>query len=235
MKKAKTYFNWSTGKDAAMALHILLKDPSISVESLLTSVNGHHNRVSMHGLSRDMMSRQIEAIGIPQTTIELPENPSMDEYNEILLNKVEELKSQGYTDTAFGDIFLEDLRNYREEQLANHQIKAHFPLWKKDTKQLISHLIKDGFRAVLMCTKSALLDESFIGREIDEDFLKDLPDNVDPCGENGEFHTFCFDGPIFNKAVEFELGEKIFRSYENPDASQENKKIGFWFQDLLPK
>lgn len=229
------FFNWSTGKDSALALYHLLKNPDFDVQHLLTSVNAHHNRVSMHGLRRDLLKAQLHALGIPSSTIELPESPTMDEYNSIMEKKVSALKNQGFSDTAFGDIFLEDLREYREKQLAEHEITAHFPLWKRDTTELIREFIDLGFRSIVVCCNGDLMDETFVGREINQSFVEDLPENVDPCGENGEFHTFCFDGPVFKYSVEFEIGDVIKREYPRPNGTKENPTVPFWFCDLLPK
>lgn len=236
-QKKKTYFNWSSGKDAALALHKLQQDQEFNVDRLLTSINNHYGRVSMHGLRRELLMRQIEAIGLPVSTIELPAEPSMEEYAEKMKNVVSTLKSEGYTHTAFGDIFLEDLRKYREEQLNPFEIQCVFPLWKMDTKEVITEFLNLGFRAIVVCVNANLLDSSFVGRELSEDFINELPANVDPCGENGEFHTFCFDGPIFKKPIKFEIGEKTYKEYKSPkkdkeDGSDEN--LGFWFCDLQP-
>ena len=233
----KTYINWSSGKDAALALYYLQKEGKFKVDKLLTSINTHHNRVSMHGLRRSLLEIQANAIGLPLKTIELPEQPSMEDYNRIMNQVVTQLKSEGYTSCGFGDIFLEDLREYRENQLKPHGIHCQFPLWKKDTANLITEFLGLGFRAKVICSKASLLDASFVGRDIDLDFINDLPSGVDPCGENGEFHTFCYDGPIFTKPVRFKLGEKVYREYKAPkedDQIHENSKLGFWFCDLLP-
>ncbi len=236
-QKAKTYFNWSTGKDAALALYHLQKDGRFTVDKLLTTVNNFHNRVSMHGLRTDLLGLQAKSIGIPLTTVKLPKEPSMEDYNQIMSATVEGLQEEGYTHCGFGDIFLEDLRAYREEQLKPYGIKAHFPLWKRNTKALVEEFIGLGFKAIVICTKATLLDESFVGRALDANFLRDLPSNVDPCGENGEFHTFCYDGPIFKEPIKFKLGEKVFRAYKTPKGADEQKKdsnMGFWFCDLVP-
>jgi uncharacterized protein (TIGR00290 family) len=238
-KKKKTYFNWSSGKDASMALNLLNKDDQYEVDLLLTSINSHHDRVSMHGLKRELLEKQAEEIGLNLKTIELPEEPTMEEYNKELSKTVEYLKSEGYSHSGFGDIFLEDLRKYREEQLKAHQIECVFPLWKKDTQSLIHDFIDSGFRAAIVAMNANLLDESFLGREINQEFLDDLPKNVDPCGENGEFHTFCYDGPIFKNSIKFELGERVFREYKKPKNDEEtcsgNESMGFWFIDLILK
>lgn len=151
-----------------------------------------------------------------------------------------DFKSQGFTHSIFGDIFLEDLRKYREDKLAENGFVGHFPLWKRDTKELINTFIGLGFKAVVVCVKGELLDKSFAGRIIDEKFLEDLPDNVDPCGENGEFHTYVFDGPIFKEPIPIKIGEVVNREYKAPKSTdtdticvvEKPKTVGFWFCDL---
>lgn len=236
MEKRKTYFNWSSGKDAALALYHLKNNNAFRIDSLLTTVNGYHNRVSMHGLRRELLEKQVQELEFPMHTIELPEEPSMDHYNQEMAKTVSQLRKEGYSYAAFGDIFLEDLRLYREQQLKKFDISCCFPLWKRNTRELISEFLDLGFKAVVICVKSDLLDASFVGRELDDSFVRDLPAHVDPCGENGEFHTFCYDGPIFKKTVNFSLGEKIFRSYKNPNAESDEREtgMGFWFCDLIP-
>jgi len=215
MAKHKTYLNWSSGKDSALALYYLQQDNRYQVDYLLTSVNAHHNRVSMHGVRRELLEQQALATGIPSGTIELPEQPSNSEYEEQMRAKVNQLKSAGYNNAAFGDIFLDDLRAYREEKLQMLEIKTIFPLWKKDTTKLIKEFITLGFKAVVVCVNANLLDKSFAGRILDETVIRDLPDGIDPCGENGEFHTFCYDGPVFEHPVKFSICETVFREYEH--------------------
>jgi uncharacterized protein (TIGR00290 family) len=235
-QKLKAYFNWSSGKDASLAFYHMQKEEKYQIDKLLTSINAHHNRVSMHGLRRELLEKQVQSVGLPVEVIELPEEPTMEDYNQIMTLSVEKLQSEGYTHSGFGDIFLEDLRTYREEKLRPFNITCHFPLWKRDTKTLMKEFLELGFRAIVICIKSELLDSSFVGREIDQSFLDDLPANVDPCGENGEFHTFCFDGPIFANPIKFTLGDKVYREYKSP--GQNNKpnagsSMGFWFCDLI--
>jgi len=223
----KTYFNWSSGKDASMGLYTLLQDSNFQVDRLVTSVNKSLERVTMHGLHKQLLVEQTKSIGIPLSVIELPEKTDMETYNRLMLESTSQLINEGYTHAAFGDIFLEDLRAYREKQLESVGLNAVFPLWKKDTRELMSQFIANGFKAITVCVDAQKLDESFVGREIDENFLNDLPSNVDPCGENGEFHTFCFDGPIFDYPIKFDVGEKVCKTYEH-----DHESFGFWFQNL---
>lgn len=235
-QKHKTYFNWSSGKDAALALFHLQKNKNFNIDKLLTSINSFHNRVSMHGLRKELLLQQVKEVGLPISFLELPEQPTMEFYNQQMETLVEDLRKEGYTHTGFGDIFLEDLRAYREKQLNELGIECIFPLWKRDSKTLIREFLNLGFRAIVICIKSELLDQSFVGREIDEKFLEDLPANVDPCGENGEFHTFCFDGPIFKNPIRFKVGEKVFREYKlntTDNAPKSKNALGFWFCDLI--
>lgn len=235
----KIVFNWSTGKDSALALYKLLQNNSYTVEHLLTSVNKHHDRVSMHGIRRSLLYKQAEELGIPLSTIELPEQPTMEEYENIMSSSLHHIQSKEIHTAAFGDIFLDDLKAYREQQLNKIGMKALFPLWKQDTTALLHEFIALGFKSVVVCVKSQLLNKSFVGKTIDHDFIADLPKNVDPCGENGEFHTFCYDGPIFKNPINFTIGKKVFRTYQNPNANNDvcktDDKLGFWFCDLIQK
>lgn len=215
-----------------MALYHLKQNSNYSIDRLVTSVNSHFQRVSMHGLRIELLQRQAEALGLPLEVIELPEQPDMEDYNRIMSKTVSGLKNEGFTHSAFGDIFLEDLRRYREEQLNKYDIQAVFPLWKKDTTVLINDFIDLGFKAIVVTCDAELLGENFAGRLLDRDFINDLPEQVDPCGENGEFHTFCFDGPLFREPVKFEKGEKVYREYDHPSKSGD-AKMGFWYCDLI--
>ncbi len=225
----RTFFNWSSGKDSALALHRLLQDNRYKVGQLLTTVSAEHDRVSMHGLRRELLQRQAEAIGLPLTCVEVPSSPSNDQYENRMAQETAALKKAGYGTAAFGDIFLEDLRRYREENLAAVGIKTVFPLWKSDTAELMREFLALGFKAITVCVQNGLLNASFAGRLLDESFIADLPAAVDVCGENGEFHTFCFDGPVFKHPVAFTKGETVYREYKHGDVV-----TGFWFCDLLP-
>lgn len=230
MASLKTYFNWSSGKDSALALHYLLQDKRYSVEYLLTVLNEQQDRVSMHGVRNELLQQQLDAIEIPYGKVFLPEQADNGVYEKIMSEKVHQLRSEGFEYAAFGDIFLEDLRKYREQQLQKVNIQTVFPLWKRNTRELIDEFIDSGFKTIVVSINGQFLDESFVGRVIDRDFINDLPANVDPCGENGEFHTFCFDAPYFRQPVSFAVGEKVYKEYH-----YEGQSYGYWFCDLVPE
>lgn len=235
--KPKAIFNWSSGKDSALALYKIVKENTFEVTSLLTSVNEEFQRISMHGVHIDLLQQQASSLGIPLMLMQIPREPSMEQYREIMISTMDTIKSQGNTHSIFGDIFLEDLRKYREEQLHAIGMEAVFPLWKQNTLDLIHEFLALGFKTIVTCVNETYLDKSFAGRIIDQDFINDLPENVDPCGENGEFHTFTFDGPIFKQPISFEIGETVKKTYPKPK-SEENDTDGeyvFWFCDLISK
>jgi len=229
----KAFFNWSTGKDSALALYKILQDKNYSIDKLVTSVNENFSRVSMHGVHEELLNQQAESIGLPLEKIYFPEEVSMEFYGEIMKNKMLQLASEGFEFSVFGDIFLEDLKNYRESKLQEVNLKAVFPLWKRDSKELMKEFISVGFKAITVSISEKHLDKSFVGRELDIDFINDLPENVDACGENGEFHTFVYDGPIFKKPIEFFIGEKTKRNYTKEEKT--NWDTSFWYIDLIPK
>jgi uncharacterized protein (TIGR00290 family) len=244
--KQPAIFNWSGGKDSALALYKVLQQGQYEVQTLLTTVSEPYQRISMHGVRTALLDQQAAALGLPCRKLFLPEMPSMDAYETLMASTLQELKSDGATASIFGDIFLEDLRQYRETKLAEVDLQAVFPLWGVPTTELIREFIGLGFKTITTCVNEKYLDRSFVGRVIDEDFLRDLPANVDPCGENGEFHTFVFDGPLFNQPIAFEKGEIVHRKYTAPatvanDSDYEcgdNKDpspfdTGFWYCDLL--
>ena len=240
LNKNKTYFNWSSGKDSALALYHLLQDENYQVDALITTVNSHYNRVSMHGLRKELLIAQTNSLNIPASLIELPEMPSMEVYEQKILETITSLKDAGFSHSAFGDIFLEDLRAYRETQLAKQNIKALFPIWKRNTKMLLQEFLDLGFKTIIVCANSKYFGEEFVGTIIDKNFINNLPVGVDPCGENGEFHTFCFDGPIFKNPIPFTIGEKVYREYDTPKTDDDSvckggsEKYGVWYCDLVP-
>ncbi|WP_223606688.1 diphthine--ammonia ligase [Chryseobacterium sp. OSA05B] len=235
--KPKAVFNWSSGKDSALALYKTLQENQTEVITLLTSVNKEFQRISMHGVHVSLLEKQADNLGLPLIKMELPKEPSMEEYRELMNKTMSEIQAMGITQSVFGDIFLEDLRKYREDQLKSIGMEAVFPLWKQNTTNLIHEFLDLGFKTIVTCVNETYLDKSFAGRIIDPDFIRDLPKNVDPCGENGEFHTFTFDGPIFREAVHFEIGETVKKTYPKPKASPEDEDGAyvFWFCDLILK
>ncbi|MFD2565829.1 Dph6-related ATP pyrophosphatase [Pseudotenacibaculum haliotis] len=243
MKKA--YFNWSSGKDSALALYKTLQQKEYEIGTLLTNINQEYSRVSMHGLHENLLDAQAENIGLPLQKLYFPADVTMELYNQKMHEELTKFKQKGYDYSVFGDIFLEDLKAYRDTKLAEVNLQGVYPLWKQDTRALLKEFLALGFKAITVCVNAKLLGEEFVGRIIDEQFINDLPDTVDVCGENGEFHTFVFDGPIFSKPVEFEIGEKVLRSYtlhdddsDNCHQSKEEQKnydTSFWYCDLLPK
>lgn len=237
----KAFMNWSGGKDSALCLHKILQNKHYSVDCLLTNVNAAHNRISMHGVRRELLIRQAASIGIELNTVELPESPGMNEYERLMTEKLSSLKNNNYTTAIFGDIFLEDLRNYREQQFKTVGIDCVFPLWKTGTSELMKEFLSLGFKAVIVCVNEQYLDKSFCGRLIDESFIRDLPANVDICGENGEYHSFVFDGPIFSSPISFKIGEIIRRTYPAPSNNDRDcykqttpAEYGFYYCDLVP-
>lgn len=235
--KPKAIFNWSSGKDSALALYKTLKEDRFEITSLLTSVNEEFQRISMHGVHVDLLQQQASSLGIPLITMQIPKEPTMEQYREIMISTMDTIKSQGNTHSIFGDIFLEDLRKYREEQLQSIGMEAVFPLWKQNTSDLINEFLELSFKTIVTCVNETYLDKSFAGRIIDQDFINDLPENVDPCGENGEFHTFTFDGPIFKNPIQFEIGETVKKTYPKPksDENDREEEYVFWFCDLVSK
>jgi uncharacterized protein (TIGR00290 family) len=214
-------FCWSGGKDSAMALHAIQAARKHRVTALLTTVTEEYDRISMHGVRRVLLERQATSIGLPLHAVLIPPQCVNVIYEERMKQALTENLARGVRRVAFGDIFLEDLRVYRERSLALLGMEALFPVWKRDTRELARDFVRLGFRAIAVCIDPRVLDPSFAGRELDESFFADLPAGVDPCGENGEFHTFVFDGPIFQQPIRVAIGEKVTRD-------------GFCFCDLLP-
>ncbi|MGB2592127.1 MAG: diphthine--ammonia ligase [Candidatus Acidiferrum sp.] len=215
-------FCWSGGKDSAMALHALLQQKNVRVAALLTTVTEGYERISMHGVRRELLQRQAQSIGLPLHEVRIPPQCVNPIYEARMEEALRTHFEQGVRKVAFGDIFLEDLRAYREKNLARIGMAALFPIWKRDTRDLARFFVANRFRAVAVCVDPKILPASFAGRDLDESFFRDLPSHADPCGENGEFHTFVFDGPIFQSPIPVRTGEVVHRD-------------GFVFCDLLPK
>lgn len=221
------FINWSGGKDCTLALHHVLEQKRLRVQYLFTTISREHQRVSMHGVRKELITRQAQALGIRSRKLYLPEQLDMPAYDEHMRHEMLLMKERGISEAVCGDIFLEDLRRYREEKLSAVGINTHFPLWKRDTKELLREFIGLGYKAVVVCVNKQYLNDSFLGRTLDEQFLSDLPAGVDPCGENGEFHTFVYDGPIFSQPVFIKQGEQVTRAYEH-----DGQRFEFGFLDL---
>jgi uncharacterized protein (TIGR00290 family) len=220
--KEDVLFCWSGGKDSAMALYALQTAGNYRITTLLTTVTDAYDRISMHGVRRILLERQAESLGLPLHPVLIPPHCINTIYEERMKEALEQHLALGASQVAFGDIFLEDLRVYREKNLARVGMKAVFPIWKRDTRELAREFVRQGFRAIAVCVDPRVLDPSFAGRELDASFFADLPPGADPCGENGEFHTYVFDGPIFKTPIAVRTGEKVMRD-------------GFYFCDLLPE
>ena len=222
MNALPVMLSWSGGKDSALALHALRQDPRYEVKGLLTSVNEYYGRISMHGVREALLDAQAESVGLPLHKLWLPQTPSNDEYEQKMRTALEGLKTRDIRHVAFGDLFLEDIRQYRIKHMQQADMECLFPLWHRPTDKLAREFIAQGFKAVLCCVDVEALDGGFAGREYDEQLLRQLPPGTDPCGENGEFHTFVYAGPVLRTPVTFRRGERVRRDGR------------FHFCDLIP-
>ncbi len=221
--KEKVVLAWSGGKDSAMALHALLRSGRYEVVSLLTTVSKQYERISHHGVRVELLEQQAAALNMRLHKLYLhPANCSIEDYEAVMEKAMLQYKQNDVLTVAFGDIFLEDLREYRQRNLAKVGMKGIFPIWGRDTTELVHTFIALGFKACLTCVDGRKLGEAFAGRPINADLIRDLPDGVDPCGENGEFHSFVCDGPIFSRPVLHTTGEVVLRDN------------GFYYCDLMP-
>jgi len=220
--KEKVMFSWSGGKDSALALYELMKEPDYEIAALLTTINRKYDRTSMHGVRRILLEQQAQSLGIALEKVFVPEDCSNEEYERKMKEVLKRYQAAGVRSVVFGDIFLEDLRKYRQENLLKIGMKAIFPIWKFNTLDLANKFIDLGFKAVITCIDSNVLDKRFTGRIFDEEFLSELPSRIDPCGENGEFHTFVYDGPVFRSGILYQAGETVLR------------RERFYYCDLVP-
>lgn len=221
LTKEKILVSWSGGKDSSMMLYEIQKAGRYEIAALLTTVTESYDRISMHGVRNALLERQAESLGLPLCKISIPKKSTNEVYETRMKKTLEEYQAKGVNRVAFGDLFLADIKAYREKQLSKIGMTGIFPLWKKDTAKLLRKFIAFGFKAVICCIDPRTLDVRFAGRLIDEKFQTDLPPHVDPCGENGEFHSFVFDGPNFKRPIKFSIGEVVLRD-------------SFYFCDLLP-
>jgi uncharacterized protein (TIGR00290 family) len=219
--KAKILLSWSSGKDSAWALHILRRQGEYEIAGLVTTVNSAFDRVAMHSTRRALVEQQAEAAGLPLQIVDLPWPCANADYERIMKRVCDQAVTQGITGFAFGDLFLADIRAYRERQLQGTGLKPIFPLWQMPTRDLAREMIAAGLRAKLVCVDPAKLEPKFVGCDFDEQLLADLPPGVDPCGENGEFHSFVYAGPMFRREIPVVAGEQVQRD-------------GFWFCDVAP-
>ena len=231
-------FNWSGGKDSSLALYHCLNNPDLDIKYLVTTINDEADRISMHGVRVELLIEQAKQIGIPLHQIRLPEMPGMEAYDSLMRKQIDYFVGKGITHSIFGDIFLEDLKKYRDERLAEAGLTGIYPLWKRDTRELINEFLTLGFETVIACTQQRL--QNILGKEISTELIDSLPADVDVCGENGEFHTFAFKGPIFKNEIKYKTGEHVFKEFNapaNPDdscvADNIAKPAGFWYCDLL--
>ena len=208
----RTCLNWSGGKDAALALSHLLDGADHEVVRLLTTVSTEYDRSTTHGVRRELYNEQAAAIGLPLQIVELPAGVTDEQYATRMRAAHRDLAEAAIDAVAFGDIFLEDVREYREERLATVPVEGVWPIWGRDTADLVEELFDRGFEATVVCVDDAVLEESFVGRVYDRAFVDDLPPAVDPAGEHGEFHTFVTDGPVFDRPVAVTRGELVTRS-----------------------
>ena len=216
----KTLVSWSSGKDSAWLVHVLRSNPNVELAALLTTVNESAKRVAMHAVREELLEAQAEALGLPLWKVPIPSPCPNEIYEQAMGRAVARAVGEGFTHVAFGDLFLEDVRRYREERLAHTGLTPLFPLFNADTTALAREMIAAGLGARLTCVNPKVLDRSFAGREFDADLLRDLPASVDPCGERGEFHSFAYRGPMFSRPIPIESGIIVERD-------------GFVFADLI--
>lgn len=230
MKDKAIVLNWSSGKDASFAYHLLKGDKKYDVVSLLTTVSAQYNRVSMHGSRIEILEKQAALMEVPLKKIVIPENADMEIYDKTMQLALKDFIENDIKTFAFGDIFLEDLRKYREAQLTKIKAEAVFPLWKKDTISLVEAIEDTGIVAKIICVNNQYLSKEFLGRTINRQFLNDLPANVDPCGENGEYHTLVIDAPFFKEKMKVREGETIYKKYDAGDGTWDT---GFYYLDMI--
>jgi uncharacterized protein (TIGR00290 family) len=211
LNKEPVVLSWSGGKDSAMVAYHLLASQKYEIAALLTTITEDFDRISMHGVRRELLERQAESLAIPLHKVMIPKDCSNEIYEARMNEAFSHFKARGITKIAFGDLFLEDIRQYRDERLAQAGMTGLYPIWLRDTDELVRTFIGLGFKAKLACVDTHAIDASFAGRELDAGLLEDLPQSADPCGEHGEYHSFVYAGPIFNKTIDCKAGETRMR------------------------
>jgi len=228
----KIVMNWSSGKDAALAYHILSGQQDCEVAQLLTTLSEEHERVFMHGVRERLLDIQADRMKLPLVKVKLPVSPDDGLYKDAMAKHLGLLKQEGVTAAAYGDIFLEDLKVYREQQLSQIGMAGVFPLWKRDTRELVRLVEDTGIAAIIVCVNEKYLGKEFLGKRIGREFLDNLPPDVDPCGENGEFHTFVFNAPFFSSPIPIITGETVHKSYSPGGDESKGWDTGFYFLDV---
>lgn len=230
--KNKAVFNWSGGKDSALALYKVLQEHKYEVVALLTTINRDNRRSTMHAIPVSLLEKQADSIGIPLYIVDLTSNGLIGDYEKAMSEAVSHFKEQGVTHFIFGDIFLHDVKSYREEKLNPLGITVVEPLWGKLSKEIMDDFLASGLQTIVVTTMADILDESFIGRHIDHRFIKDLPEGTDVCGENGEYHTFCYSGSIFRYPVPYTLDNPFRKTYPVKMDDGSEKDFSYWFAGL---
>jgi len=222
LKMGKILFSWSGGKDSAISLYEIQRSQKYEILALLTVITADYDRVSLHGVPRILVEQQAKSLGLPIEEVFISRDSSNEEYESKMREILTRFKQAGVFSVVFGDVFLEEVRRYREDNLSQVGMKGIFPIWGRNTAELTGSFIDLGFQAIVTCVDSKVLEKKFLGRVLDKHFLAELPPDVDPAGENGEFHSFVFDGPIFRERIGYTVGERVLRD-------------SFHFCDLLPK
>lgn len=229
MKNAALF--WSAGKDSALALHRLKQNPKFKILAIVTTLINDFQRIAMHGLSEQVLERQAEQMGFPLIKMWVSNQPDNSSYEKAFMQTCTQLKAMGVDTLVFGDIFLEDLREYRETLASKIGLKTYFPLWKSSISQLQKELFEQGFEAVTCCVQSDKLGKEWIGKQLNSDFFNKLPIGVHPFGENGEFHTFCYSGPVFRSPIAFKAGEIVFRPLQI-NHTVRVEEVGYFYLDI---
>lgn len=230
--RKKAVFNWSGGKDSALALYKVLQEEQYEIVALLTTVNQESKRSTMHNIPITLLNKQAQSIGLPLYVVDLTPKGNMEDYAQAMSKAVEHFKEMGVNHFVFGDIFLHDVRSYREKQLRPYAIEVVEPLWDKTSEQVMEEFLESGLQTVIVTTTEGVLSETLIGRVIDRELIESLPETVDVCGENGEYHTFCYAGGMFSTPIEFSLGEPIRQRFPIKHEDNTIKEYTYWFANL---
>lgn len=232
MRAKKAVFNWSGGKDSALALYKIMQNEEYEVVSLLTTVNRQSGRSTMHGIPTSLLLKQAESIGLPLYIVDLTPKGNIVDYETAMTAAINHFLQRGIDHFVFGDIFLHDVRSYREKQLSPYGITVVEPLWDKTSEQIMDEFLESGLQTVIVTITEGVVSETLIGRVIDRALIESLPQEVDVCGENGEYHTFCYAGGMFREPVAFSLGEPIRQTYPVNLSDGSTKDFTYWFANL---